>query len=278
MLKIKATKNDEGRTLLSFVKKSANNVPISRIEKIFRNKDIRVNGEKTNDKQYKLKANDLIVIYSIEDAQKKEHIQKTNVTFKKIYEDDDILIVDKKAGVAMSGEDDSLNNQVLTYLKFVKTDTFTPSSIGRLDKVTSGLVIYAKNYATLVEFNKKINDFEKIYQFQSDFEGDETLTVRLKKDIEKQKMKVDRENKFGVRAQTRLWVENGKKYAQIFTGKKHQIRATLEYLQKPILGDRKYGGKRSHRVFLHAYSITLHNLDKKWDHLNDQQFISFPKW
>ncbi|QJR44032.1 pseudouridine synthase family protein [Mycoplasma miroungirhinis] len=279
MKQFKATKNDQGRSLFKFIIKRADNVPISKIEKVFRKKDIKVNNIRTNDKQYKIQENDVVTIYGIEDTTKdNENIfNKANITFKKVYEDDDILIVDKKAGIAMSNELNCLNDQVLTYLKFQKTDSFIPDSIGRLDKVTSGLVIYAKNYATLVEFKQKQENFIKIYQFLSDINQNKVVTVKLIKDVEKQKMKVSND-KQGTKAITRFFVENNKKYAEIKTGKKHQIRATLEYLGFPILGDTKYGAKKSHRVFLHSYSITIRNLDKKWDHLNDQQFISYPKW
>ncbi|MCU4117096.1 RluA family pseudouridine synthase [Mycoplasma zalophi] len=279
MKQFKATANDQGRTLFKFIVKRADNVPISKIEKVFRKKDIKVNNIRINDKQYKIQENDVVTVYGIEDTTKDSEstYKKANITFKKVYEDDDILIVDKKAGIAMVNEENSLNDQVLTYLKFKKTDSFVPDSIGRLDKVTSGLVIYAKNYQTLVEFKEKQENFIKIYQFVSDINEDKLVTVKLVKDIEKQKMKVT-EDKKGVKAVTRFFVENNKKYAEIKTGKKHQIRATLEHLGYPILGDTKYGAKKSHRVFLHAYSITIRNLDKKWDHLNDQQFISYPKW
>ncbi|MGX9395830.1 pseudouridine synthase [Mycoplasma sp. 1573] len=279
MIKLKATANDEGRTLYKFLIKNCNNVPISKIEKTFRQKDVRLNGKKTNDKSLKLSNGDEVTVYGIDNANIEKRVQKTNVTFKKVYEDDNILIVDKKAGVTMVGEEDSLQNQVLTYLKYEKFASFVPDSIGRLDRVTSGLIIYAKNYKTLVELKARHNDFEKTYQFISDFEGDELVSVRLKKDIEKEKMVVDRDNKFGVKATTHFFTQNGKKFATLKTGKKHQIRATLAHMQVPILGDTKYGGKKSHRVFLHAYRIVIRNLQlPELDYLNDMEFVSYPKW
>ncbi|MBN0919254.1 RluA family pseudouridine synthase [[Mycoplasma] gypis] len=278
MIKIIANENDKNRKLYKVVQKNANNLPTSKIEKIFRLKDVKVNGKKTNDKHYEVQPGDEILVYGVENAHIEKKVQKTNVTFKKVFENDDILIVDKKPGIAMVGEENCLNNQVLTYLKYEKQSAFMPDSIGRLDKVTSGLVIYAKNYPTLVELKAKHNDFVKTYQFISDFDGDEIITVRLKKDIENQKMTVDKDNKFGTKATTHFFVQQGKKFATLKTGKKHQIRATLEYMGYPILGDVKYGGTKHHRVFLHSYSVTLRNLDKQWEYLNDQEFVSYPKW
>ena len=69
----------------------------------------------------------------------------------------------------MHGFNDSLDNQVLSYLNYKQTDSFIPSSIGRLDRVTSGLIIYAKTYSALVQLNNKINLHEKYYLLKSDF-------------------------------------------------------------------------------------------------------------
>ena len=63
----------------------------------------------------------------------------------------------------MHGFNDSLDNQVLSYLNYKQTDSFIPSSIGRLDRVTSGLIIYAKTYSALVQLNNKINLFKRNY-------------------------------------------------------------------------------------------------------------------
>ncbi|KDE42011.1 RluA family pseudouridine synthase [Metamycoplasma hyosynoviae] len=273
----KAKNNDINRSLFKYLVKMLDNVPISRIEKLFREKDIKINGKRTNDKQYKLQLDDEIIVYGLSDIQKELQHNSSQINFSVIYEDKNLLIVDKHYDIAMHSEENCLNDQVLKYLNYKKTSSFIPSSIGRIDKKTSGLVVYAKNYKTLVEFEEKQNHFEKIYQFVSDFqESYKEVTVRLKKDIKNEKMVVD-EN-FGVKAKTIFKIEGNRKYAQILTGKKHQIRATLEYLKAPILGDLKYGGKRARRMFLHSYSITFKNLGEDFEEYNNQTFICHPHW
>ncbi|MDC8927318.1 RluA family pseudouridine synthase [Metamycoplasma hyosynoviae] len=273
----KAKNNDINRSLFKYLVRMLDNVPISCIEKLFREKDIKINGKRTNDKQYKLQLDDEIIVYGLSDIQKELQHNSSQINFSVIYEDKNLLIVDKHYDIAMHSEENCLNDQVLKYLNYKKTSSFIPSSIGRIDKKTSGLVVYAKNYKTLVEFEEKQNHFEKIYQFVSDFqESYKEVTVRLKKDIKNEKMVVD-EN-FGVKAKTIFKIEGNRKYAQILTGKKHQIRATLEYLKAPILGDLKYGGKRARRMFLHSYSITFKNLGEDFEEYNNQTFICHPHW
>ncbi|RMA77478.1 intein [Metamycoplasma subdolum] len=277
MIKIKAKTNDIGRTLFKFLVKILDNVPVSRIERIFRQKDVKINGLKTNDKQYKIQENDEILVYGITEANKEFVLPKAEISFKLIYEDKNILIIDKPINIAMHSEENCLDYQVLKYLNYKKTSSFIPASIGRIDKKTSGLVVYAKNYETLVEFDAKTKFFDKVYQFVSDFnEKKLDITVHLKKDIDNEKMVVDKT--FGVKARTIFWQENNKKFAQILTGKKHQIRATLQHLNCPILGDLKYGGKFAKRMFLHSYSITFHSLSEKFKEYNEQTFIAPTKW
>ena len=255
-----------------------NNVPISRIEKLFRLRDIKINGIRTNDKQYKLKLGDEIIVYGLNDLFKENIESKVEINFSVIYEDKNLLIIDKAKNVAIHSEENCLNEQVLKYLNYKKNSSFVPSSIGRLDKKTSGLILYAKNYKTLVEFEEKQKYFGKVYQFVSDYNipDKKIVTIRIKKDIANEKMVVD--SKFGVQAKTAFWIDGNRKYAQILTGKKHQIRVTLQNMGFPILGDTKYGGKRARRMFLHSYSITFHNLSEDFSEYNEQIFICSPHW
>ncbi|PZW00606.1 RluA family pseudouridine synthase [Metamycoplasma auris] len=278
MNKFSAKKDDVGRILYKYILRVCDNVPKSRIEKIFRQKDIKINGLRTNDKQYKLQLGDEIIIYGLSQIKKEEKRNTANINFKVIYEDKNLLIIDKETNVAMHSEENCLDDQVHKYLNFKKTSSFVPASIGRLDKKTSGLVVYAKNYEALVTFEDNQKHFEKIYQFVSENFNQEKLdiTVRLEKDIKNEKMKVNPD--FGTKAKTIFFKEGNRKFAQILTGKKHQIRATLEYLKAPILGDTKYGGKKAKRMYLHSYSIKFSHLPEKFAEYNDQIFISYPRW
>ncbi|MEE3928442.1 RluA family pseudouridine synthase [Mycoplasmopsis ciconiae] len=283
LIKIKATKNDQNRTLFKVLSKYFSNVPISRLEKLFRKKDIKVNGNRKIDKSYLVVENDLIEIYGLEnvtDHQKENEFKTSEVKFSPIYEDDNILIINKPINVAMHSEEDCLDFQVLKYLKFNKSDSFIPSHLGRLDKETSGLVVYAKNFETLKTFKENPDLIQKTYWFKSDFEGPNTLVKGyIYKNEDKKKMSYSPTQKPNSQYfETNLFIENRKKFATITTGRKHQIRLSLTAIGKPIYGDRKYGGKKADRLMLHAYILKFNKLPKKLSYLSNKEFIANVKW
>lgn len=277
LIKLKASKNDEGRTLFKFLVKNLNNVPVSAIEKVFRLKDVKVNGIKTNNKSYSVVNNDAIWIYGLEDV-KKNVTYQTKIDFKVIYEDKNILVINKPINVSMHGFNDSLDNQVLSYLNYKQTDSFIPSSIGRLDRVTSGLIIYAKTYSALVQLNNKINLHEKYYLLKSDFPWPKKEVIFYARKNKKTNDMELFDTKPGLLMHTIFFQDKNKKYALIKSGKKHQIRLTLSHLGYPIYGDKKYGSLHDKRVYLHSYKIVFHNLENELDYLNDTQFVCDIKW
>lgn len=279
LIKFKATKNDEGRTLYKYLTKQLNNVPLSVIEKVFRLKDIKINGKKTNNKNYQLIHGDEIFIYGIEqESVNKNNLLLTKINFKVIYEDENILVLNKPENVSMHGFVDSLDNQVLSYLKYNKIDSFKPASIGRLDRTTSGLIVYAKTYKALVQLNNSINKHEKYYLLKSDFPWEKkNVILYARKNIKTHELDAF-EHSPGAKMETLFFKDNNKRYAKITTGKKHQIRISLKYLGYPIYGDKRYGGKFDKRVFLHSYKIVFHNLTDELEYLNDTQFICKIKW
>ena len=275
MNKFKIKANDEGRTILKYLEKMLSDVPKSRLEKAFRNKDIRINGKRINDKTISLNEGDEIVVYGIEYQVNMRRFSPVQKNFEVIFEDKNILVVDKHVGYPMHGTDNSLDNQILNYLKFRQKDSFVPSSIGRLDKVTSGVVVYAKNYPVLRELKAAAEDFKKVYMFKSDLPQDITTTFKIDHD---ENMQREVCGDVGKDTKTIFWIEKGKKYAELVTGRKHQIRASLSKLGYPIYGDRRYGGKPADRVFLHCFSVTLKNLKDDLAYLNNNEFMSHPKW
>ncbi|TNK92745.1 RluA family pseudouridine synthase, partial [Mycoplasmopsis pullorum] len=142
-----------GRKLIKVLMKYFPSVPTSRLERLFRKKDIKINNQRNFSKDYVVQQGDEIWVYGLEQSEilDQEITKSKKRDFKVVYEDQNILIVDKKAGVVMHSNDDSLDSQIMDYLKFTPNDSFTISHIGRLDKETSGLVIYAKNYQILQE-------------------------------------------------------------------------------------------------------------------------------
>jgi len=182
MNKYKATKNDAGRSILKFMQKLFKDVPKSRLERTFRQKDLKINGKRINDKKYIIQEGDEIVIYGLYTETEKKSNIKANITFKAVFEDKNILIVEKKPGIKVHDDKDSLDNQVLTYLKFEQVDSFVPSHVGRLDKQTSGLMMYGKTYEAVRQLNEASEKIKKIYEFKSDLEQDITTEYKMTHD------------------------------------------------------------------------------------------------
>ena len=227
MSKFIATKNDAGRSLLKYLEGTLDDVPKSRIERLFRNKDLKINGNRIKDKTYIIKEGDEIEIFGIRFGFKT--FKDIKYKFDIVFEDENVLIVDKPINTEIHGPDNSLDNQVLSYLKFIKKDSFVPSHIGRIDKVTSGIVVYGKNYEAVRQMNDNIEKFDKIYRAISSLKESQVLNAKIHHNELDKKEFVSEE--FGKECSSKFKVlENGEIEAQIITGRKHQIRASLEFL------------------------------------------------
>lgn len=258
MHKFVAHKNDGGRKLIKYISSLFKDLPEGRIYKLLRQKCVKINGKRITDSNYVINEGDEVVIYGIKE-QATIYIYDVGLQLdsKIIYEDDNILIINKKAGKVVHGEPLCLDNQVLSYLKFKQNSSFKPSHVGRLDKWTSGLIVYAKNYKALRELNDKIGFFDKIYTLKSDYNGgDNVASAYIHHDEKMQKMIVTK-NPVGLNNQivkTKIYVDSNKLYAQLLTGRKHQIRATMEYLGYPIYGDIKYGWRKKKQIREFTYT------------------------
>ncbi|UUD37005.1 Pseudouridylate synthase [Mycoplasmopsis californica] len=277
MTKIIASNNDNGRTIFKFISKYFTNLPPSLIYKTLRNKDIKVNGKRVSDPRVKINTDDVVEIYLNENVSF-DNYNNFKIRIDVVYEDNNILIINKPKNLAVHGQGNSLDDAVKTYLHYNQEDSFAPSHVGRLDKETTGLIMYAKNYKTLVVLNEEVHHIDKIYTFKSEKTYyKKTYVLGMIKDEKQQKMIVSNHPE-AQEAKTVLWSEKDKNFAQIITGKKHQIRVLMSHLKDPILGDRKYGGKMRSRLYLHCHILkfNLENLSLKY--LNDKRIISNPEW
>ena len=276
MNKFVATKNDAGRTILKFITSVFKNVPHHKIEKLFRKKNVKINEQKISDKKIILKENDVIKIYGL-NLEVKNDFKDVEIHFEVVYEDENILVVNKPENFVVHGKYNSIDNQVLSYLKFKKVDSFTPSHVGRLDKLTSGIMLYAKNYNSLKELNNKKNYFEKFYTAISNLNEKVLLEAFIFHDDSKQKEFISQ--KKGKKCKTSFTpINDNKLLIQTFSGRKHQIRASLEYLKFPIKGDVKYGATSAKRLYLHSSKLILNNLQGHLSYLNKKEFISEPNF
>ncbi|UUM19315.1 RluA family pseudouridine synthase [Mycoplasma sp. 1018B] len=277
------TLNNDEKKLLNYLKEIFSNYPLNLIYKIIRKKDVKINGKRTNNEKQKIYFNDIIEIYFPEEIKNKQKLNFKNISidFNIIYEDNNILIVDKPKGISMHSDANNLDLQVLKYLDYndKNNNEFKPSHIGRLDKETSGICLYAKNYYSLAELNKKTKFFDKIYTFKSDYNGpDREINLFIWNNKNNYLEAKETSDKNLTTAKTYIYRKNKIWYAKILTGKKHQIRLSLKTIGFPILGDKKYSGKLSDRLYLHCKTIIFHNLDGKLKYLNKKEFNSKVPW
>ncbi|WP_342252656.1 RluA family pseudouridine synthase [Spiroplasma endosymbiont of Amphibalanus improvisus] len=292
--------NDAEQTIFKFIKKICPQTSISIIYKWFRNKDIQVNDQRINDRNYIVKINDVIIIYdnNVHIISRGNNIRiLENNKLDIIYEDQNIMIVIKPHNIEMHNNDNDIicmDKKVRSY--FAKNAKYNPkrensfiiSSVNRLDKFTTGLVLYAKNKKALNYFNDIINNKEKVKKYYlAKVEGkfkNSNITVSgfLHKDATSKKMVFNNksENDFNKLCETKFKVlVSNKEYSilkiKLITGKKHQIRATLEFLGHPIWNDQKYSSGHitdNKMIYLYAYILNFGKLDNEFDYLSSKFF------
>lgn len=186
--------NESGQRLDRFLRKYLNNAPLSRIYKSIR-KDIKVNGKRCKE-DYILQVGDEVSFYILEEElaslSKKKPRGRAKRQFSIVYEDEHIIAVSKPFGLLTHGDSfekkNHLANQVVDYL-IEKGDynprlekSFTPAPVNRLDRNTTGIVLFGKNAQSLRELNKYIRDrgsIEKFYMTIVKGELKENFTYRI---------------------------------------------------------------------------------------------------
>jgi 23S rRNA pseudouridine1911/1915/1917 synthase len=215
-----------------------------------------------------------------------------------IYEDKDVLVVDKPAGLVVFPEGEALKSKEKTLIDYLIEKYPELKEVGeaprygiahRLDKDTSGILLVAKNTEALLFLQNqfKIREVEKKYvclvegAMENDSGTIETLIARAKGDPRKQRAySVVNAPKSAREAITEYKVlEKFKDYTllevEMKTGRRHQIRCHFSYLKHPIAGDKLYGFKNSKtpegltRQFLHAQKLKIQLPDGQI-----QEFIS----
>ena len=300
--------SENGLTLEKYVFKVLPAAPMSFIYKLFRKKDIKVNGHH-KDKKYRLSTNEVVAIY-INDAQfdefQKEKALAPNLKIKDwiIYEDKNVLFVNKPSGLLVqksAPNDESLDQLVIEYLMATnqydpnKELGFVPGPAHRLDRNTSGIVAFGKNHDTLTMLFDLFKNHDLINKHYlalvvGNVEKDkDVITAPLKKDEKNNKVIVAKDGKS---AQTVYKVLN--RYdgytlldVTLLTGRTHQIRVHMSYINHPVVGDSKYGNFEANKEFkskyhfanqfLHAYKIGFGDLKEPLTNLSRKEFTAEPR-
>ena len=264
-------KNDAGQRVNKFVEKAVPALPHSLLYKYIRLKRIKVNGKRCSP-QDKLQEGDKIELYINDEffgeGSQKLLFLKAPPQLNIVYEDENILLVDKKPGLVVhedeSGQADTLIHRILHYL-YEKGEynpaleaSFVPSLCNRIDRNTGGIVMAAKNAEALRVMNQKVKDRELRKLYLCLVHGvmepkAATLRDYLQKDSSSNQVKVFAKQVPGSKTiitKYRTLRTNGK-YSllevELKTGRTHQIRAHMAFYGHPLAGDAKYGLNRDNR-------------------------------
>ncbi len=285
MKELTVTKNDAGQRLDRFLAKAVPLLPASLCQKYIRLKRIKVDGKRA-DRDTRLVEGGVIQLYINDeffDTPKPENAYLTVSAPKLnlVYEDDNLLLVDKKPGQAVHPHDGAeygktLIDHIQAYL-YAKGEwrpreehAFAPALCNRIDRNTGGIVIAAKNAEALRILNQKIKDRELEKRYLCVVHGrPKPAAGRLEgwifKDAVQNRVYVTQKFQPGAKSAVTeyrtLKSQNGLSLVEceLITGRTHQIRAMMAAAGTPLLGDGKYGklDKQYDRKFQALYSYRL---------------------
>ena len=286
--------NEADQRLDKYLRKLLPDAPGSFIYKMLRKKNIVLNQEKATGSEH-LSVGDEVVCFLSDDTFEKfskssgdtiEELKRVPVqpAFSVVYEDEDILVINKPAGMLSQKakeSDISANEHMIAYLLETKAlteadlHTFRPSICNRLDRNTSGILLAGKTLRGLQRLSAELKSRSMKKYYRCLVKGDLPKKQLLKGYL----LKDERENAVSIfqnGAPNRKYIETEYNPVEQFgdytllevhliTGRSHQIRAHLASIGHPVIGDPKYGELRQNRLFekaaginrqlLHAYRV-----------------------
>ena len=298
-------KNDAGQRLDKFITKTLN-LPMSLLYKSIRLKKIKVNRKRAENNTI-LREGDSIQCFLAEEFFEKKtdkhSFESISVHLDILYEDENIMLLNKRPGVSVHEDEDGSTNTLITHIQAYlyqkgeyrpdEEQSFAPALCNRIDRNTGGIVIAAKNAEALRVMNDKIKHREIDKFYLAAVHGipkPECATIKgyLLKDEKKNIVRVYDKNpprtakeiitKYKVVAKKS---DSALIEVELLTGRTHQIRAHMAFIGHPLIGDGKYGVNKDDRAkgykFQALYSYRLRfSFDTSestcLDYLNGKEF------
>ena len=301
------SKNEAGQRFDKYLKKLLSQAPGSFIYKMLRKKRIKYNGKKGEGNEI-LQKGDCLQLYLSEETMQsfmeEKAIYKAERQFEIVYEDNNLLVVSKPAGLVVhpqnNNDRNTLIDQILYYLYEkgeytpTKESTFTPAICNRLDRNTSGIVIAGKNLKAVQAVNDAIakGNINKYYitLVKGSITQQGKVVSYLKKDSEKNQVILYDSQKEGTKKIITKYkpIANAENMTllqiDLVTGRSHQIRAQMQKIEHCIAGDRKYGEEQWNvylkkkfnltNQFLHAYKVVWQQKEGDLAYLASKEWIA----
>ncbi len=300
MKELTIKQNDAGQRLDRFVGKAVPLLPESLLQKYIRLKRIKLNGKGAK-RDTRLALGDTLQLYINDEffekpKEENSYLKVSTPRLNIVYEDENILLADKKPGVLChsAGKWDYntliANIQAYAYQKGEwrprEEHSFAPALCNRIDRNTGGIVIAAKNAEALRILNDKIRDREIDKRYLCIVHGrpkpaEGRLEGYIFKDAKKNQVYVkDRPEpgaKTAVTDYKLIKSANGLSLVEctLHTGRTHQIRAQMSHAGWPLLGDGKYGSERKNKSFGETEGQALYSYKLRFDFPTDAGILNY---
>ena len=307
------SKNDAGQRLDRWLAKTLPLLPAPLAQKYIRLKRVKLNGKGAK-RDTRLNVGDVLQLYINDEFFDKPTPENAFLSLYQprlniLYEDENILLLDKRPGMVVHSDENERVNTLLTHLQaylYQKKEwspywenSFAPALCNRIDRNTGGIVIAAKNAEALRVMNQKIRDRELNKYYLCVVQGkmprkEGKLEGYLWKDEVKKQVYVRSKPQPGAKTAVTLYrvltESHGLSLVEcdLITGRTHQIRAQFAAAGHPLIGDGKYGSERENRRYgrhgqaLYSYKLTfrfttdagpLADLDGRTFQVDDVDFV-----